>query len=117
MGRCASISPHLSTGCSASWTRSLQKHQCLQNQGRSSQPALGEQACFRVSAALKGQLKRVSLPDRYVDQIARMLGDVELSDQRGSDKKLGKLKSCAELASDSKDWFNWAITNHPDCFK
>jgi hypothetical protein len=41
----------------------------------------------------------------YIPQMKRMLGDVELSDSAGTDPKRGSLKSCAELAADSKDWF------------
>ena len=47
----------------------------------------------------------------YLATIARMLNDVELSNQDGSEKKKGK--ECRELERISKSWFDFAIKNNP----
>lgn len=49
--------------------------------------------------------------DPYLVTIARMLNDVELSNQDGSEKKKGK--DCPELQKASKSWFDFAIKNNP----
>jgi hypothetical protein len=54
---------------------------------------------------------------KYLAKIVEMLGESEMSDTSGTDKAKGKDKSCAQLAADSKDWFDKAITNNPDFFK
>ena len=41
----------------------------------------------------------------YIPKMKEMLGAVELSNRAGTDKAMGSVKTCEQLAADSKDWF------------